>query len=253
MMLAAAFAGTGDGNAADADDIRIVDGKQVVTSTLSSGKYPNITVQAGTPVKWVITAPEGSVNGCNYQVIIPEYGLRYDFKTGENILEFTPTDAGKYTYSCWMGMIRGTITVTQASASEATGSPEQSVGSGGYDESQVAFATIQNGIQYVTSSAALNGYEPIRVRLGLPVKWTLNMSEEALTACNNAIYIPEYDMEIALHQGDNLIEFTPEKSGRYLFSCWMGMTYGSITVERADGTVDNTQDDGASKLPSCCG
>lgn len=102
----------------------IVDGVQVVTSTLSPGQYPDITVQAGTPVKWIINAPEGSINGCNYKMYIQEYGIEYTFQTGENILEFTPDKAGTFQYSCWMGMIHGTISVTDESgtvpASETT-------------------------------------------------------------------------------------------------------------------------------------
>jgi sulfite exporter TauE/SafE/copper chaperone CopZ/plastocyanin len=90
----------------------LVDGKQVINSTLSSGRYPNITVKAGTPVKWVINAPKGSINGCNYRIIIQEYDIEHTFKTGENIIEFTPEKTGRFQYTCWMGMIRGTITVT---------------------------------------------------------------------------------------------------------------------------------------------
>ena len=85
---------------------------QIISSTLSPGKYPNITVKAGIPVRWIINAPQGSINGCNYKIIIREYGMEHTFKTGENIIEFTPAKTGKYQYTCWMGMIRGTITVT---------------------------------------------------------------------------------------------------------------------------------------------
>ncbi len=89
-------------------------GAQVVRSTLQSGKYPAITVQAGVPVKWIIDAPKGSINGCNNRMILQEYGIEHQFKTGENVIEFTPDKSGKFTYSCWMGMIRGTITVTES-------------------------------------------------------------------------------------------------------------------------------------------
>jgi len=30
---------------------------------------------------------------------------------GENVITFTPTKAGTFGYSCWMGMIRSNITV----------------------------------------------------------------------------------------------------------------------------------------------
>jgi len=86
-------------------------GYQVVNSTLASGKYPRIAVQEGTPVKWMIEAPKGSINGCNNRFFIKEYGIEHQFNVGTNIIEFTPTKAGTFSYSCWMGMIRSTITV----------------------------------------------------------------------------------------------------------------------------------------------
>lgn len=91
----------------------MADGVQVVTSTLSPGSYPDIVVQPDTPVRWIIDAPEGSINGCNYKIFIPEYGIEYSFETGENVIEFTPTESGTFQYSCWMGMIRGNISVAR--------------------------------------------------------------------------------------------------------------------------------------------
>lgn len=90
---------------------RIVDGVQVVSSTLEPGRYPNITVQAGVPVRWTIDAPDGSINGCNNRFLIPEYGIEHTFQPGENVVEFTPERPGIVSYACWMGMIKGTIDV----------------------------------------------------------------------------------------------------------------------------------------------
>lgn len=405
LSVDAVSAGTGIVNSGN---IQIVDGKQVVYSTLSSGKYPNITVQVGTPVKWVIDAPEGSVNGCNNRINIQEYGIsNYTFKTGENVIEFTPTKTGKFQYSCWMGMIWGTITVTEEGAA-ATGTNDQAadnsadtggnnaglsapvpagykiptdsvavsketkyqdtypvqevsieltdngfspavivvetgldvqwniknsslgatqilvpnyatqvsldkgdntffftpedsfdfstgdsafygyvkvvddidtadiaaikkeagefetliwppetfqtpISGGNGTSGRAAEATVKDGVQYVTSTVSGGGYEPIKVQQGIPVKWTLNVPSGSLNGCNNAIVIPEYDLQIDLKTGDNLIEFTPDRSGTFVFSCWMGMVRSSITVVNADGTVDTTTDDGSSQLPSCCG
>lgn len=85
---------------------------QEITSTLSYGGYPNITVMAGTPVKWTIEVPARTLNGCNYKLFIPEYNIEHAFQTGTNVIEFTPEKTGVFQYSCWMGMIRGTINVT---------------------------------------------------------------------------------------------------------------------------------------------
>ncbi len=95
------------------EKIEMVDGVQWINSTLDSGRYPDITVQAGIPVKWVIHAPAGSINGCNYKMLLEEYGVEHEFTEGENIIEFTPTKSGTVQYTCWMGMIHGTIFVTE--------------------------------------------------------------------------------------------------------------------------------------------
>lgn len=89
------------------------DGIQVVNTSLDSGRYEPITVQAGVPVKWTIAARDGTINGCNNRMFISEYGIEKKFEIGDNVVEFTPTTPGVYTYSCWMGMIRSTITVEE--------------------------------------------------------------------------------------------------------------------------------------------
>lgn len=96
-----------------ASDVQIIDGVQVVKSSLLPGDYPTITVSAGMPVRWIIDAPYESINGCNYKVIIQEYGIEYSFHPGENIIEFTPETSGTFSYTCWMGMIKGNIFVTE--------------------------------------------------------------------------------------------------------------------------------------------
>ncbi|MDR0347233.1 MAG: sulfite exporter TauE/SafE family protein [Coriobacteriales bacterium] len=90
------------------------DGYQLVSNTLERGTYPTITVRSGVPVKWNISAAEGSITGCNKRFFIPEYDIDHSLTVGDNIIEFTPTKPGRYSYSCWMGMIRGTIYVTEA-------------------------------------------------------------------------------------------------------------------------------------------
>jgi plastocyanin len=95
-----------------ASTVEVVDGVQVVTSELEANAYPAITVQAGMPVRWVISAADGSINGCNNALSIPAYNVEHEFHEGENIIEFTPQKPGVYSYSCWMGMIVSSITVT---------------------------------------------------------------------------------------------------------------------------------------------
>lgn len=112
--------------AAAAEKPQTEDGVQVINSTLVPGRYPDITVQAGIPVKWIIDAPAGSVNGCNYKMILREYGIEHEFSEGENVIEFTPTGSGTVQYTCWMGMIRGSISVTDGNGSAAYPADEPS-------------------------------------------------------------------------------------------------------------------------------
>jgi sulfite exporter TauE/SafE len=94
-------------------------GVQIITSTLRPGRYPAITVQRGVPVKWIITAPRGSINGCNNRMIIREYRIEHPLVPGENVIEFMPEKTGRFSYSCWMGMIRSPITVVEEGQSAA--------------------------------------------------------------------------------------------------------------------------------------
>ncbi|MDR2611148.1 MAG: sulfite exporter TauE/SafE family protein [Clostridiales Family XIII bacterium] len=105
------FAQKGGGTETENVGIMESDGSQTVYSTLQPGRYPDITVKAGVPVKWRVDAPAGSLSGCNYAIVIPEYNVEYAFSEGENLVEFTPAEPGTFTYTCWMGMIRGTIRV----------------------------------------------------------------------------------------------------------------------------------------------
>jgi sulfite exporter TauE/SafE len=83
-----------------------------VNSTLTPYGYPSIKVEIGKPVVWIIDAPPGSINACNNRFTIMEYGIDYELKPGENIIEFTPQRTGSFPYICRTGVIRGTITVT---------------------------------------------------------------------------------------------------------------------------------------------
>ncbi len=87
------------------------DGIQKVSTKLSSGRYEPITVQKGIPVKWIIQAQKGDINGCNNEIVIPKLDKKKNLEAGDNIIEFTPTETGTFAYSCSMGMIRSEITV----------------------------------------------------------------------------------------------------------------------------------------------
>jgi len=86
-------------------------GVQTIITKLSPNSYEPITVQVGVPVKWTIQADANDINGCNNQVLIPEYNIEKKLVAGDNIIEFIPTETGTVPYSCWMGMIKSNITI----------------------------------------------------------------------------------------------------------------------------------------------
>lgn len=87
------------------------DGVQEITTPFRSGRYAPITVQKGIPVKWTIQVTQADLNGCNNPVFISKYNIQQELVPGDNVIEFTPEETGTIPYSCWMGMIRSTITV----------------------------------------------------------------------------------------------------------------------------------------------
>ncbi|HHX62201.1 MAG TPA: heavy metal transporter [Epulopiscium sp.] len=89
----------------------IKDGVQTVTTGLSTGRYEPIIVQKGIPLKWIIQAESGAINGCNNSIVVTKYNIQKDLEVGDNMIEFTPTSSEAVSFSCWMGMIRSKITI----------------------------------------------------------------------------------------------------------------------------------------------
>lgn len=90
---------------------RMEDGYQIVETRFANGRYQPITVQAGVPVRWIISAQEGDLNGCNNSILINEYNIAQDLQYGETIVEFFPEEVGIVRYTCWMNMISSRITI----------------------------------------------------------------------------------------------------------------------------------------------
>ena len=90
------------------------DGVQVIqmTATGSSDSPNYFKVKAGVPVRWEITG--GNSLGCNGAIISTNlFDGQIDLTPGQvAVKEFTPQTPGTYGFSCTMGMIRGTIEVT---------------------------------------------------------------------------------------------------------------------------------------------
>lgn len=98
-------------------------------------------------------------------------------------------------------------------------------------------AQVTNGVQEIQLYVQGSTYypNPIRVKKGIPVRIVADMGR--IPGCSRSIVIPDFGIRKVLSTGDNTIEFTPDKSGTFSFSCSMGMYRGTIVVEEADGSV----------------
>lgn len=83
--------------------------QEVTLSMKDYNYYPNtVTVKSGSPVRISL---DNSVGGCFRDFTIREMGIHKYLQTANDYVEFTPTEPGRYTFACSMGMGTGTLVV----------------------------------------------------------------------------------------------------------------------------------------------
>lgn len=74
------------------------------------GYEPNVLyIKKGVPVRWVINVKQ--LSGCTSTILVEKFGIRKNLKSGENVIEFTPTETGEIPFSCGMKMVWGKFIV----------------------------------------------------------------------------------------------------------------------------------------------
>ena len=195
----------------------IQDNIQVVTTKLKGGTYEPIIVEVGKPVKWNIQVSNGSLNGCNNKIIIREYEIEKSLEMGDNIIEFTPTEAGTYTYSCWMGMLRSKIyVVTPGQEPEISENLQNGLDTlnkinSNYKIStdEVAVAKVSGNEQVVNINIENGRFTPavIIIQEGLETKWSINNTDNK----SISLAFPIYNQVVDMNKGDNEIYLIPSE------------------------------------------
>lgn len=92
-------------------------------------------------------------------------------------------------------------------------------------------AKQNDGYQEVDIIVGQNSYTPeeVTVKTGMPVK--MNFKKATNGGCLSSIVIPDFAIRQVLKKGITRVEFTPNKPGKYPFTCGMGMFGGYINVE----------------------
>jgi len=115
--------------------------------------------------------------------------------------------------------------ISKKNASISTGS-----NTGGTIDNELP--AVVNGKQLIKMNASSSGYSPnyFKVAAGIPVRWEI--TDVGTSGCTNAVISQGlFSGQIPLTPGQTSIkEFTPTKTGKYKFSCWMGMISGVIEV-----------------------
>ena len=111
----------------------------------------------------------------------------------------------------------------------------------GNQEAQVVKLSVENG-QYVLS--------PSQLEKGVPV--ILEADVSTMSGCSKAVVISAFNARKNFKEGDNTLEFMPDKAGTFNIACAMNMYKGTFTVLESDGTKPSYVEQ---KLPagSSCG
>lgn len=91
-------------------------------------------------------------------------------------------------------------------------------------------AAAEEGVQTVSFELDFDSYADVIVQKGVPVRITVHAEAGNITGCNNEIVSRDFGFDVKLLPGDNIIEFTPQEEGDFVYSCWMNMITNHIRV-----------------------
>jgi sulfite exporter TauE/SafE/copper chaperone CopZ len=239
---------------------------QVIRMTQTANGYqPNtFTVTRGVPVKWIVNSVDP--NTCAASIVSTKLGIRKNLEPGDNVIEFTPTEAGTIPFTCMMGMYRGTFTVVDGKSGADTGSgngtavsartaaaapvPVSSPGQGGtcgssgggcgcgsaakpvVERTGPAPAVVSGEQLLNTTYTAAQDISPntFTAKAGVPVKLVVDVRDDGV-GCMGSIMVSGQTSPVYLEKGKKLeLTFTPKTPGEYLITCAMGIPRGKITV-----------------------
>jgi len=139
-------------------------------------------------------------------------------------------------------------TNTQANNLAASGAN----GNAGAGTSGTGVATVGSGnVQNVKLALVDFSYKmtPNKIVKGVPVR--IEVDASTLAGCMKNVVIKDFNVRKTITASDNIITFTPDKTGVFWITCSMGMGPGSFEVVNPDGTSDpNAAAQAAAPKPS---
>jgi len=244
-------------------NVTLENGVQVVHMSETNGGYSpsSFSIKKGVPVKWIIDAQ--APYSCASTIIIPKLNISKGLQSGENVIEFTPSESGKLPFSCSMGMYTGVFNVydgdkpvsgvsTALADTNSNSAPVANSGSGtcgasggGCGCGGGAAKIVQNttdtpalnsgDVQIIkTSFTVAKDIQPnsFTVKAGKPVRFEILAKEDGV-GCMSGIEVQTLsENPQRLEAGKTVVmEFTPTTPGDYLITCAMGIPRGTIKVQ----------------------
>lgn len=200
----------------------LVDGVQEIYMTQDTNGYTpnNFTVTQGIPVRWIITSK--NINTCASSIISNRLGIRQGLRKGENIIEFTPTEAGTVRFSCTMGMYTGSFNVLAGNNTTITSTPKP------------VSKVNSNAKVYKATYSRENDILPkeYRLQVNTPVRLEIEALEDG-RGCMGSVTIPGLvdNVELLTAGKTASFEFTPTRTGLFNLTCGMGAPRAQIYVE----------------------
>lgn len=96
----------------------------LIEAKVLPGGYPEIVVEAGKPVRINFKVDANDLNGCNNEIVIPEWNIDKKLSPGDNFVDLTPEKTGEFQYTCWMGMLQSKIIVAEPGSRESGALPQ---------------------------------------------------------------------------------------------------------------------------------
>ncbi|MGI6279658.1 MAG: sulfite exporter TauE/SafE family protein [Acutalibacteraceae bacterium] len=220
----------------NANIAKVSDNIQTVTTTLYPGSYEPITVKKGIPVKWIIKAEKGSVNGCNNEIFIPAFNIEKKLDIGDNVIEFTPNESGIFPYSCWMGMIKSSITVVDDTENGEVSTPAEQKSNYKIPVDTVAIAEIKDGKQTVSIDMVADRFTPAVIVMQKDLETVFNINGVEINENNKTLVFPKYYAQVEIKAGENNIYLYPGED--FDFTTLNNSFFGYVKVVEDINKID---------------
>jgi Cu+-exporting ATPase len=224
-----------------AAEAELADGVQKIRVRVRGGYTPSrIHARPGVPVRLLFDRQESG--DCTSRVVFPDLGISADLPAfTETSVDLPAQRPGEYGFACGMNMIHGLLTVNRSpgavppggGATSGLARPAQA-GSGRYRAADTVRAAAADGGAAGPHLAVITvdgGYHPGRVQAQAGMALRLEFDRREAGACSERVLFPAVGVEASLPAHERtVVDLPPLTTGRYDFTCGMGMLHGVIEV-----------------------